>query len=628
MIKIYIPGLPQKSYEYRRGDAQVIHDDKKNAIVIDGGEPELCNKIVAYCKNVGISHITYILTHWHEDHDAGMKQLLESSLVVDKIYCPPPSEVRTLTSDDGIAEYNRAMRRISLAKSLKKEIIYPAAGRTIAITVGKIKCNLWRRIASRADYDSYEVNNTSIQTYFPDLYYLTGGDIISAFSSYLKTKPGPIKVFKIPHHGNACTDEPCKLLKEAGAELCWYNDWEKKGSSVGSSNFSKWGAGYCRKYFTTLRTDNDIIMTAGAKSLVVQKGTQNWKFEIPFTDKLPENRWVKGSNGWWYEYSDGTYAVGWAKLKWSGGTDWFYFDKNGWMLTGWVYTGGYWYYLSSKTGVMLTGWLSYKGKKCYLEPKSGKNQGHAYRNETAVIGGKTYWFDNDCYATEIASKKVETPAASTKTRLNVIDIASYQASLDLTRMTGVGLDGVIIKATQGRSYINPYCNKHYAQAKQAGFVRGLYHYANGSGAKAEADFFVEQISGYIGDAILALDWEGNQNGAFGRNDVTYCKEFLDRVYERTGVRPLIYMSKSVCRKYNWASVAKDYGLWAAQYGSMNETGWKSLPWTDGASFGAWAYPVIYQYSSRGKLSGYSGNLDFDLAYLSPDQWAKFAKPSK
>ena len=35
MITIYIPGLALKSYEYRRGDAQIIHDDKGNAIVID-----------------------------------------------------------------------------------------------------------------------------------------------------------------------------------------------------------------------------------------------------------------------------------------------------------------------------------------------------------------------------------------------------------------------------------------------------------------------------------------------------------------------------------------------------------------------------------------------------------------
>ena len=74
-ITIFIPPLPQKSYAYRRGDAQIIHDDEKNAIVIDGGEDALCNEIIKYCKAHGITNITYILSHWHYDHDRGMKLL-------------------------------------------------------------------------------------------------------------------------------------------------------------------------------------------------------------------------------------------------------------------------------------------------------------------------------------------------------------------------------------------------------------------------------------------------------------------------------------------------------------------------------------------------------------------------
>lgn len=66
------------------------------------------------------------------------------------------------------------------------------------------------------------------------------------------------------------------------------------------------------------------------------------------------------------------------------------------MRTGWIKDKGWWYWLDPN-GAMLTGWITYKGKKCYLEPVSGKNQGHAYCNCTAVIGGKKYTFDKDCY---------------------------------------------------------------------------------------------------------------------------------------------------------------------------------------------------------------------------------------
>ena len=37
--------------------------------------------------------------------------------------------------------------------------------------------------------------------------------------------------------------------------------------------------------------------------------------------------------------------------------------------------------------------------------------------------------------------------------------------------------GVIVKATQGTSYVNPRCNHQYELAGQLGKLRGLYHYA-------------------------------------------------------------------------------------------------------------------------------------------------------
>lgn len=292
----------------------------------------------------------------------------------------------------------------------------------------------------------------------------------------------------------------------------------------------------------------------------------------------------------------------------------YYADGWGVLQTGWINTDGLWY-CADETGAFRIGWYEDPdlGMR-YLEPAM-------VINATRTIDGKTYRFDGYGNVKEVTEKPATEPVEAEAPRLNVIDIASYQSGLDLTK---VKVDGVIIKATQGTTYVNPCCNKHYAQAKQAGILRGLYHYASGVGAAAEADAFVRNIQGYIGDALLALDWEGAQNAAFGKNDVQYCKTFLDRVYAITGVRPLIYMSKSVCRAHDWSSVAKDYGLWVAQYASMDPTGFQANPWTDNRGYGAWKYPAIYQYSSRGRLDGYSGNLDLDLAYMTRTAWGKYA----
>ena len=97
------------------------------------------------------------------------------------------------------------------------------------------------------------------------------------------------------------------------------------------------------------------------------------------------------------------------------------------------------------------------------------------------------------------------------------------------------------------------------------------------------------------------------------------------MYAKTGVKPLIYMSKSVCKIYDWKDVASKYGLWVAQYAykyQNNGTGYLTDPWTDDSGYGAWSAPTIYQYTSMGRIGGYSKNLDLNLFYGTAEDWKK------
>jgi len=205
--------------------------------------------------------------------------------------------------------------------------------------------------------------------------------------------------------------------------------------------------------------------------------------------------------------------------------------------------------------------------------------------------------------------------------MNGIDISHWQDGINLNVIL---CDFVIVKATQGTKFVDPCCDKFYQAAKRAGKKLGVYHFADGkSSGTAEADHFIQNVKGYIGEAILVLDWEADAL----KKGVAYAKEFLDRVFEVTGVRPLIYMSKSVCREYDWSSVvATNYGLWMAQYANKERTGYKAEPWTDKKGMGAFKSCAIFQYSSAGSLPGYNGNLDLDIAYMTPAAWDRYAKP--
>ena len=100
-------------------------------------------------------------------------------------------------------------------------------------------------------------------------------------------------------------------------------------------------------------------------------------------------------------------------------------------------------------------------------------------------------------------------------------------------------DFIICKATEGTNYVDQTCDIKYQMNKAAGKLLGVYHFARPewNSAEAEAEFFVNNIKGYIGEAILVLDWESPNKW-----DVNWAKRWLDKVYNLTGVKPLIYMS--------------------------------------------------------------------------------------
>lgn len=199
--------------------------------------------------------------------------------------------------------------------------------------------------------------------------------------------------------------------------------------------------------------------------------------------------------------------------------------------------------------------------------------------------------------------------------MNGIDVSGWQKGINID---AVPADFVITKATQGKSYVNPDCDRVVQACKRLGKCWGFYHYIDGSGVEGEAQFFVNNCKNYFGEGVPCLDWESVQNAAWGNND--YLQRLVARVIELTGVPPLIYASASV---YPWTiAQANNCGAWVAQYADNDATGYQSKPWNEGA------YTcVIRQYSSNGRLSGYNGALDLNKAYITREQWGKYANPT-
>lgn len=196
-----------------------------------------------------------------------------------------------------------------------------------------------------------------------------------------------------------------------------------------------------------------------------------------------------------------------------------------------------------------------------------------------------------------------------------IDISNWQKGINLAT---VPCDFVIIKATQGTSYVSPDFTRQITQALELGKFVGVYHYVGGQGAAAEAQHFYNHIKPYISKVIICVDWESIQNAQWG--NLGYLSQFMDEINKLTGVPALIYASQS---GFPW-SIAADHngGTWVAQYANNNDTSYQENPWNEGA------YScTIRQYSSAGRLPGWGGKLDINKSYIDGDTWMKYACPS-
>lgn len=205
--------------------------------------------------------------------------------------------------------------------------------------------------------------------------------------------------------------------------------------------------------------------------------------------------------------------------------------------------------------------------------------------------------------------------------MNIIDISSWQHGIDLATVFAHNpIDGVVVKATQGLSYVNPDFAPWVKWLNDNGKPFGFYHYLDGGNAEAEAEHFYRTVKPYIGKGIPVADYEGEALAS----GTAWLRRFLTRFRELSGVRCMIYCSLSVVQGQNFSALT-DHPLWIAQYADMaTVNGFLDHPWQKGsvAPFNGYS---MHQYTSCGRLNGYKGNLDFDKFYGSYALWLEMAR---
>lgn len=210
-----------------------------------------------------------------------------------------------------------------------------------------------------------------------------------------------------------------------------------------------------------------------------------------------------------------------------------------------------------------------------------------------------------------------TPVAAVAT---VIDVSSYQGSIDATKVAHAGVSAIVEKTSEGLTYHDPRWTKARVHAiRAAHLVLGTYHFLRpqpGRSAAAEATFAVRaaRAGGWRAKSDLPIG-EDLETSAFSQHTAAgwcavarYGLAFAKHVRKLTGRYPLLYSYPGFlnsipmsCRKA--LGVLK---LWIAHYRVKAPI--VPWPWSNARRPGYTAW----QFDDSGRIPGISGHVDLSL----------------
>lgn len=192
--------------------------------------------------------------------------------------------------------------------------------------------------------------------------------------------------------------------------------------------------------------------------------------------------------------------------------------------------------------------------------------------------------------------------------LNGIDVSKWNGTIDWSK---VKTDFVIIKTTQKNNTVEPKFEEYYAGALGAGLAIGGYRYVYAKTveeAKAEANAVVKVLNGRKLPAMFWIDMEDSSIKKLGKAMLTQIIEAEAAILEAAGITVGIYCNRDWYNNVlDSAYLSTKYKFWIARYPIFDNGTIKE-------SLSPKAYADLWQYSSKGKVDGISGNVDLNVAY--------------
>jgi len=188
-------------------------------------------------------------------------------------------------------------------------------------------------------------------------------------------------------------------------------------------------------------------------------------------------------------------------------------------------------------------------------------------------------------------------------QIHGIDVSKYQHRISWEAVRNMQVHDIrigfaFIKATEGKRNVDSYFKRNWEKAKEAGIVRGAYHFFIASkDGREQAEHFISKVKLESGDLPPVLDVEQTfrQPPALLRKRIS---DWLLAAEAYYGVKPIIYTGADFYRQY-LQGYFDTYPLWVAHYLQPHRPR-ISRNWS------------FWQHSEEGKVNGIQANVDFNV----------------
>ncbi|HEX3131758.1 MAG TPA: GH25 family lysozyme [Thermoanaerobaculia bacterium] len=188
----------------------------------------------------------------------------------------------------------------------------------------------------------------------------------------------------------------------------------------------------------------------------------------------------------------------------------------------------------------------------------------------------------------------------TESQATGIDVSHFQGTVNWTEVAASGIVFAFAKATDGITYLDPQFSVNWPAMKNAGLVRGAYHfYEPADDPASQAQHFLSNVTLETGDLPPVLDVEIT-GGVSSEELWSGVATWLQTVQTAIGRQPLLYTAPGFWNDNSPSLALTTYPLWLADYASQ-----PTLP-------NGWSTWHFWQHSQTGTVPGVSTSVDLDL----------------